>query len=532
MPAAASHQQRPDVVVLCRRSVDWPLATWATESSHFAQAHPIGALLERWQQRNPLTPFHHYRRSLEAIAAASWQAGGAAVLRNPVAMDGDVALTPELMAQLRQAAWVIPIDDDDWLSPHLPKALQQLPDARLALWEVLPLHIDAHHCFAEQARTFLDPKRPLAEQVVLSCGYALSQSLMADLSDDQLAACLLHHGAVSSLLADEGAAAVLPDVQAVLLRHPASAGSALEPERERQLLPFELPTELQSLAPWALQPLQALQLHHHHHAPELAPTPPPAPEPWVELPPGKPRLPLEKLQQLLESQGLNLALAQALVLDEAEQAVQLSAARAEELEAQQAQRWRDEHQGLDPRDPREAAELEQRQRLLLRQARLNRFGELCFGDEVELRYLERKAELDRVVYSVLQVQEPGLAEELYQQIREGEADFADLAAAYSLGREAQSRGQIGPEPLGDQHPELASRLRSGNPGQLWPPFEVEGIWVVLRLETSTFSALDEALRQRLLQELMDAWMQERTRQILAGEPLAPLPLPKGMEVLA
>ena len=514
--------------------MDWPAASWQEGDSHFAQAHPIAGLLERWQHSNPRCSFQQYRAGLEAIASASWQASGARVLRNPVPMDGDVALTPELMAQLRQAAWVIPIDDDDWLSPHLPQALQQLSDARLALWDVLPLHIDADHCFMEPARTFLDPQRPLAEQVVLSCGYAISHGLMADLSDEQLAACLLHHGAVSTLLADEGTAAVLPDVQAVLLRHPASAGSALEPQRQRRLFAFAIPADLAERAPWALQPLQALRLQHQgaEALASLAAAPEPAPDPWVELPPGQPRLPLEHLQQLLERQGLNLALAQALVLDEAEQAVPLSQERCDELRAQQAQRWRDEHDGQDPRDGREQAELEQRQRLLLRQARLNRFRELCFGDEVELRYLERKADLDRVVYSVLQVADQGLAEELYQQIREGEAQFADLAAAHSLGREAQSRGQIGPEPFGDQHPELASRLRSGRPGQLWPPFEVEDIWVVLRLETATLSALDEPLRQRLLQELMQAWMEQRTRQILAGEVLPPLPLPRGMEEVA
>ena len=494
----------------------------------------MAGLLEHWQASNPRVPFSGYRGSLEAIASASWQAGGARVLRNPVAMDGDVALTPELMAQLRQAQWLIPIDDDDWLSPHLPAALQQLSDARLAIWEVLPLHIDASHCFVEPARAFLDPERPLAQQVVLSCGYAISHALMADLSDEQLAACLLHHGAVTTLLADEGAAAVLPDVQAVLLRHPATAGSSLEPQRQRQLFNFAIPAELSQRAAWAMQPLQALQLEHQH-AVALADAPAPqlpAPDPWVELPPGQPRLSLEKLQHLLESQGLNLALAQAMVLDEAEQAVALSHERVSELRQQQAQRWRDEHEGQDPANAREQEELEQRQRFLLRQARLNRFRELCFADEVELRYLERKAELDRVVYSLLQVQEQGLAEELYQQIREGEAEFADLAPGHSLGREAQSRGQIGPEPLGDQHPELASRLRSGRTGQLWPPFEVEGIWVVLRLETASLSALDDPLRQRLLQELMEAWMEERTRQILAGEPPAPLPLPKGMEVAA
>jgi len=525
-------QQGSGVVVFCRRSVDWPTAEWLSESSHFAQAHPVAALLEQWQLSNPTLAFQHYRASLEEIAAASWQAGGARVLRNPVAMDGDVALTPDLMTELRQAAWVIPIDDDDWLSPHLPAALHNLTAARLAIWEVLPLHVDADHCFVEPARAFLDPQKPLAEQVLLSCGYALSHGLMASLSDEQLAGCLLHHGAVTQLLSNEGSASVVPDVQAVFLRHPASAGSALEAKRERLLFPFARPPELADRAAWVLQPLQALQFLHQQ-AFALASIPAPvaaAPDAWVELPPGQPRLSLPHLQHLLVRQGLNLALAQALVLDEAEQAVSLPAGRLEELHQQQAQQWRDEHDDHAPRDQREQAELELRQARLVRQARLQRFRELCFSDEVELRFLERKADLDRVVYSVLQVTEQGLAEELYQQIREGEALFSDLAAAHSLGREAQSRGQIGPEPLGDQHPELASRLRSGQPGQLWPPFEVETIWVVLRLETASFATLDEPLRQRLLQELMEAWMAERTRQILAGETLPPLPLPKGMEV--
>jgi hypothetical protein len=527
-------QQGSGVAVFCRRSVDWQSALWQSEASHFAQAHPIAELLEEWERRNPAFEFQRYRTGLAEIAEASWQAGGARVLRNPVAMDGDVALTPELMAQLRQAAWVIPIDDDDWLSPFLPAALQQLSAARLAIWEVQPLHVDVDHCFVEPARAFLDPQKPLSEQVLLSCGYALSHELMASLSDEQLAGCLLHHGAVTKLLCSEGAATVVPDVQAVLLRHPASAGSALEPGRQRQLFEIPQPPELKERAAWALQPFQSLQLLHQQAvALEAVPAPlPVAAEPWVELPAGQPRLPLAHLHQLLDSHGLNLALAQALVLDEAVRAASLSPERIEELQQQQAQRWRDEHEGLDPRDEREQAELNLRQQRLERQARLQQFCELCFGDAVELRYLERKADLDRVVYSVLQVNEQGLAEELYQQIREGEALFGDLAAVHSLGRETESRGQIGPEPLGDQHPELASRLRSGKPGQLWPPFEVAGVWVVLRLESASLAALDEPLRQRLLQELMDGWMEERTRQILAGEELPPLPLPKGMELAA
>ena len=529
-----------DVVVLCRRAVNWLGASAKIEDSHFSRTYPLTQLLEEWQTCNPGLSFQAYRCSLHDIAAASWQAGGARVLRNSVQMLSDELLPADLIAELRQAEWVIPVDDDDWLSPKLPQALVQLSaagEARLAIWDVLPLHVDADHCFVEPPRLYLNPEQSLAERVLFSCGYALSGALMARLSDEQLALCLLHHGVVSSLLSSVGAATVVPDVQSVYLRHPATAGSALEAGRQRRLFPFPLPDELKPLAAWALPSLQALLLQHQHAAAlatamAAVPQPQATPEPWVELPAGHPRLTLATLQQLLERQGLNLALAQALVLDEAEVAVQLSGDELHNITQQQTQRWQDEHEGQDPETPHEHAEFQQRLRWVQRQWRLQRFRELCFGDEVELRYLERKAELDRVVYSVLQVHDQGLAEELYQQIREGESEFAALAAVHSLGREAQSRGQIGPEPLGDQHPALVSRLRSGEPGQLWPPFEVEGIWVVLRLETASLSALDEPLRQRLLQELMDGWMEERTRQVLAGDVLPPLPLPKGMEVVA
>ena len=75
----------------------------------------------------------------------------------------------------------------------------------------------------------------------------------------------------------------------------------------------------------ALQPLQALQLLHQQavalaSVSEVAPV---ALDSWVELPAGQPRLSLQHLQQLLDTQGLNVALAQALVLDEAVRAVGL-----------------------------------------------------------------------------------------------------------------------------------------------------------------------------------------------------------------
>ncbi|MGA0021405.1 MAG: peptidylprolyl isomerase [Vulcanococcus sp.] len=522
------------MVVLCRRWVDWLSAEARGEQSQFALTYPIQPMLEQWLLCNPGTTFQSYRQQLHQIAAASWQSGGATVLHNPVAMERDAQLAAPLLAKCREADWVIPIDDDDWLSPHLPSqllALQASSTARLAIWDVLPVHVDADHCFAEAPRAFLNPDASLTERVAFSCGYALSRALMADLSDLQLAGCLLHHSDVTSLLGQEGAAVVLPDVQAVNLRHPATAGSLLEPGRERRLFAFPAPAEMVAVAPWVLQPLQAMQILHAngaalaaaalHQGPEPEPT-----EAWVELPLGQPRIRLDDFHQLLDSQGLDRLLAQAIVLNEIEQAVALPQERVDQLRAERLQDWLDDHDGVRPTEVHEKAELERQVRLELRQARLRHFEEICFGDGVELRYLERKADLDQVVYSVIQVQEQGLAEEIYHQIREGEAQFGDLAVIHTLGREAQSRGQIGPEPMGRQHPELVSRLRSGSTGQLWPPFEAEGVWVVLRLEHAALMPLDGQVREQLLDELMQEWMDERIRILLSGEPLPALPFPQ------
>jgi hypothetical protein len=52
------------------------------------------------------------------------------------------------MAELRAARWVIPIDDDDWLAPDLPRALPNLATNRawLAKWpsQLIYIHSDQH----------------------------------------------------------------------------------------------------------------------------------------------------------------------------------------------------------------------------------------------------------------------------------------------------------------------------------------------------------------------------------------------------
>ena len=121
-----------------------------------------------------------------------------------------------------------------------------------------------------------------------------------------------------------------------------------------------------------------------------------------------------------------------------------------------------------------------------------------WGSDLQTIFLQRKAEFDQVTYSFLRLLDGELAQELYLQIKEGEASFSDLASQFSGGPEKRTGGLLGPVPLSNPHPALSKLLQVSKPGQLWPPKQLEGWWVLVRLEKLQPATLDPALQERLL----------------------------------
>lgn len=246
--------------------------------------------------------------------------------------------------------------------------------------------------------------------------------------------------------------------------------------------------------------------------------------PEVEITPGRPWLSVNETNRLARRHGLGAALAKAWVLEELLEAIPLPDPEEKALMRQFLER-----QGIKD-DDAVAGWLEARRisfddlrAVATRSRRLELFRQQRWGDEAEVRFLERKLELDQVVYSLLRTADQDLAEELHQRILEGEADFADLAPHHSQGPERHSRGQIGPVSLAAGHESLVSRLRVGTPGQLWPPFQAGKTWVVLRLDVHIPAKLTDETRARMLDELFQHWLKERVKLLLEGEPLPALP---------
>ena len=138
-----------------------------------------------------------------------------------------------------------------------------------------------------------------------------------------------------------------------------------------------------------------------------------------------------------------------------------------------------------------------------------------FAPKAEARFLERKNELDQVVYSLLRLENSFLARELYLQIESGESNFADLAKRYAEGPERNTNGIVGPVSLTQAHPKLVEKLRVAQPGVLLEPFRIAEWWLVVRLERYSPATFTDEVADQMCQEMFDVWIDEETTAILS-----------------
>jgi parvulin-like peptidyl-prolyl isomerase len=136
-----------------------------------------------------------------------------------------------------------------------------------------------------------------------------------------------------------------------------------------------------------------------------------------------------------------------------------------------------------------------------------------FGNQAESRFLERKEELDQVIYSLVRVKDSGMAYELYLQLEANEANFETLASDHSEGPEQRSGGRVGPGSLKRAHPRLQQLLRTATPGVVQEPILIEQWWVVARLEERQEASFDDAMRQRMASELLQEWLTSETKAV-------------------
>lgn len=154
--------------------------------------------------------------------------------------------------------------------------------------------------------------------------------------------------------------------------------------------------------------------------------------------------------------------------------------------------------------------------LAMREQKIELFKQAKWGHKLDSYFLERKASFDQVIYAQIQTPNVELANELYFRLQNKEQSFAELARHYSQGPEAHTGGLVGPIELGKLDPALRPLLAVSHPGQLWMPLRLGQYAIIVRLEHHLPAQLNAAMRQRLLDELLENWLHTQLRELLAG----------------
>ena len=151
---------------------------------------------------------------------------------------------------------------------------------------------------------------------------------------------------------------------------------------------------------------------------------------------------------------------------------------------------------------------------------LQKYQQVRWGHKISSHFLARKSQLDRVIFSAIQVDNIGMAQEIYLRIKDRKQSFDKLARLYSQGAEAKFGGVMGPILVDRIHPYIAHNLAGLAPGDLSPIFQLDHFHVFIRLEQRLPAQFDDEMKARLMEELFEQWLQTQIAERMSSLQIA------------
>lgn len=130
---------------------------------------------------------------------------------------------------------------------------------------------------------------------------------------------------------------------------------------------------------------------------------------------------------------------------------------------------------------------------------------------VEEHFTQNKPLFDRVILSRIVVAEPEMATQLKAQLLEGATSFETLAKAHSLTEDRSVNGLMGSIAIGQLPPAIRTQIQDKKVAEIVGPFQLEGRYMLLRIEEWVPTSLDETLKRQLQDKFFDQWLQEKLK---------------------
>jgi parvulin-like peptidyl-prolyl isomerase len=168
--------------------------------------------------------------------------------------------------------------------------------------------------------------------------------------------------------------------------------------------------------------------------------------------------------------------------------------------------------------PFQGMNYEQLAAITTRTLKLQKFKQAGWGHKVSSYYETVKDRFQQVSYSILQVEDCLIAQELFFRVQSCEQSFSDIAIEYSQDRSAQNGGAIGTIFLKEVDPNIVGILIQLSPGELSTLFQLNGYYGFIRLNEMKLPQLDENMHQLLLDELFEDWLKTQLTADISDNP--------------
>lgn len=152
---------------------------------------------------------------------------------------------------------------------------------------------------------------------------------------------------------------------------------------------------------------------------------------------------------------------------------------------------------------------------VIRPLRIQKFKHFYFDPQLESEFLQRKAQFDRVEFSVIQTSNSQLAQELFFAIRDDGVEFSTIAQSLLSHQSENCPWRVGPVPLTEVPGLVAEAFCRGNEGKVYEPFLIGTQFWVVKLERYYSAQLTNAVRSQLRDLLFHEWLTAQMQAKLA-----------------
>ncbi|MGL6344581.1 MAG: peptidylprolyl isomerase [Waterburya sp.] len=147
-----------------------------------------------------------------------------------------------------------------------------------------------------------------------------------------------------------------------------------------------------------------------------------------------------------------------------------------------------------------------------RDLKIAKFKQVTWGEQVKHYFFHHKQQFDRVIYSIIWVEDRDLAQEIYFRLEEKEQSFTQLAQQYSQVTEAPTGRTVGPVEFKALPQPFKKAFAINHEEGKTLPMRLGKWMAVVRLEKYLNAQLDQPTQQRILNELFNNWLQQELQK--------------------